>query len=153
MTGTGSKNDVTPDGRTIIFDRESLARYIDETFNPDVRVDLGEIISIDPGVVRMKLVAKPHMLRRGGIISGPHQMAFVDVAAFVVICAHAGPVGMAVTTNLNISFLRAARSGDLMCDAHLLKLGRRLATVETRLWQGTPDRLIGHATVSYALPG
>ena len=53
------------------------------------------------------------MLRPGGTVSGPTLMALADFAMYVVLLSAIGPVGLAVTTNLNINFLRkgAARAG------------------------------------------
>ena len=59
---------------------------------------------------------------------------------------------MAVTNTLSVSFLRPCRLEPVFADAHLLKLGRRFASIDTRLWQSTEDRLIAQATVGYALP-
>lgn len=79
-------------------------------------------------------------------------MGLADRAAYAVIIAHIGPVPMAVTSNLNYSFLRGVQMGHLHADAELLKLGKRLATVDCRLWQDTPDNVVGQATVTYAIP-
>ena len=51
------------------------------------------------------------MLRPGGTVSGPTLMALADVAMYVVLLSAIGPVGLAVTTNLNINFLRKGSAG------------------------------------------
>ena len=38
-------------------------------------------------------------------------------------------------------------------DAVLLKLGKRLATVDVRLWQDDESKVLAQATVTYAIPG
>ena len=48
----------------------------------------------------------PAQLRPGGTVSGPLLMAVADVALYVAILATIGLVPLAVTTNLNINFLR-----------------------------------------------
>jgi len=48
--------------------------------------------------------------------------------------------------------LRACRWNAVVADAPLIKLGKRLATVDVRLWQDSEDRLIAQSTVGYALP-
>lgn len=80
-------------------------------------------------------------------------MGLADRAAYAVILAHIGPVAMAVTSNLNMSFLRAVEYKTVMADAELIKLGKRLATVDVRLWQDDPARVLAQATVTYAIPG
>src|ERR687884_137197 len=66
-------------------------------------------------------------LRPGGTVSGPVLMTLADVAIYVAILASIGWVPLAVTTNLNINFLRKPAPGDLMAECRLLKLGKRLA--------------------------
>ena len=51
------------------------------------------------------------MLRPGGTVSGPTLMAMADFAMYVVLLSAIGPVGLAVTTNLNINFLRKGMPG------------------------------------------
>ena len=68
------------------------------------------------------------MLRPGGTISGPTLMALADFAMYMVLLSAIGPVGLAVTTNLSINFLRKGQPGqDVLAAARLLKLGKRLA--------------------------
>ena len=81
------------------------------------------------------------MLRPGGTVSGPTLMALADCAMYVVLLSAIGPVGLAVTTNLNINFLRKGSPGqDMFAEARLLKLGKRLAVGEVTLAVGDLDR-------------
>lgn len=129
-----------------------LADFLDTAFLAATRPSLGQLISIDPDHVRMTLDPGADMLRPGGIVSGPTLMGLADVAAYAVILAHIGPVAMAVTNSLNVNFLRACKVETVTADARLLKLGRRLAVVDVRIWQGAEERLVAQATVGYALP-
>src|SRR6202142_424742 len=93
------------------------------------------------------------MLRPGGTISGPTLMALADFARDVVLLAAIGPVGLAVTTNLNINFLRKGAPGqDVFAAAKLLKLGKRLAVGEVNLLSGTSPDPIAHVTSPYSIP-
>ncbi len=129
-----------------------LSAFLDAAFPTAARATLGEVESLARGRLRMRLDPLPAMARPGGIVSGPTLMALADVAAYGVIAAHHGPEAMAVTNALSISFLRACRFEPIVADAHLMKLGRRLATFDVRIWQGAEDRLVAQATVGYALP-
>ena len=51
------------------------------------------------------------MLRPGGTVSGPTQMALADAAAYALILAHLGPVELAVTSSLNIVVPAQAAAG------------------------------------------
>jgi acyl-coenzyme A thioesterase PaaI-like protein len=77
------------------------------------------------------------MLRPGGTVSGPTLMGLADCAMYVVLLSAIGPVGLAVTVNLNINFLRKGSPGqDVFAAARLLKLGKRLAVGEVNLLRG-----------------
>lgn len=93
------------------------------------------------------------MLRPGGTVSGPTLMALADVAMYVVLLSAIGPVGLAVTTNLTINFLRKGAPGqDVLAAAKLLKLGKRLAVGEVSLMSGTSPEPIAHVTATYSIP-
>jgi uncharacterized protein (TIGR00369 family) len=93
------------------------------------------------------------MLRPGGTVSGPTLMALADFAMYVVLLSAIGPVGLAVTTNLNINFLRKGAPGqDVLAVARLLKLGKRLAVGEVNLLSGASPDPIAHVTATYSIP-
>lgn len=93
------------------------------------------------------------MLRPGGTVSGPTLMALADFAMYVVLLSAIGPVGLAVTTNLNINFLRKGAPGqDVLAEARLLKLGKRLAVGEVTLLSGGESDPIAHVTATYSIP-
>ena len=74
-------------------------------------------------------------------------------AAHVVLLSAIGPVGLAVTTNLNINFLRKGQPGqDVLAAARLLKLGKRLAVGEVNLLSGSSPDPIAHVTATYSIP-
>ena len=130
---------------------DELASFFTKAFPQSSEAD-HRFETLEPNFLRIRLEPKPSMLRPGDLISGPTQMALADRAAYAIILAHVGPVAMAVTSNLNMSFLRAARNAPIFADAKLIKLGRRLATVDVRVWQGEENRLVAQSTVTYALP-
>jgi uncharacterized protein (TIGR00369 family) len=93
------------------------------------------------------------MLRPGGTVSGPTLMALADYAMYAVLLSAIGPVGLAVTTNLNINFLRKGAPGqDVLAAARILKLGKRLAVGEVSLTSGTAPEPIAHVTATYSIP-
>jgi uncharacterized protein (TIGR00369 family) len=93
------------------------------------------------------------MLRPGGTVSGPTLMALADCAMYVVLLSAIGPVGLAVTTNLNINFLRKGLAGqDVLAEAKILKLGKRLAVGEVTLLSGDSPDPVAHVTATYSIP-
>ncbi|MBA8838460.1 PaaI family thioesterase [Ochrobactrum sp. RH2CCR150] len=114
--------------------------------------DSFEIVAIDEGSATMRLHADEQHLRPGGTVSGPALFALADVAAYAAILAHIGPVALAVTTNLNINFLRKPSPGAVEAVARLLKLGKRLAVLDISLTDGVTGELVAHATATYSIP-
>ncbi len=115
----------------------------------------GDIIveSADGASCLLRQRYSDQMLRPGGTVSGPTLMALADYAMFVVLLSAIGPVGLAVTTNLNINFLRKGQPGqDVLAAARLLKLGKRLAVGEVNLLSGTSTDPIAHMTATYSIP-
>jgi len=104
------------------------------------------------GFARLRLGYDPGSLRPGGTISGPAMFTLADVAMYVAVLASIGPVALAVTTNLNINFLRRPPPGDLVGEARLLKLGKSLAVGEVYLRAPDASESVAHAVSTYALP-
>ncbi len=101
---------------------------------------------------RLRLGSDPQLLRPGGTVSGPAMFTLADVAMYVAVLASIGPVALAVTTNLNINFLRRPQPGDLIGEASLLKLGKSLAVGEIHLRAPDSADSVAHAVGTYALP-
>jgi uncharacterized protein (TIGR00369 family) len=92
-------------------------------------------------------------LRPGGTVSGPVLMAVADVAMYVALLAEIGIVPLAVTTSLNINFLRKpAADADILADCHLLKVGKTLAVGEVTLYSEGQADAVAHVVTTYAIP-
>jgi uncharacterized protein (TIGR00369 family) len=107
---------------------------------------------VRPGYARVRLPHADWMLRPGNLVSGPALFTAADAAMYALVLAHLGPVVMAVTVNMNLNFLVAAPVGDVVAEAHLLRLGSRLAAIEVDLYTGPERTFVAHVTGSYALP-
>jgi uncharacterized protein (TIGR00369 family) len=102
---------------------------------------------------RLRLTPLQAHLRPGGTVSGPVMMALADVTLYVAVLSEIGPVPLAVTTNLNINFLQRPKPGaDLIAEARLLKLGRRLAVGEVTLHSEGMEMPVAHVTSTYSIP-
>lgn len=104
------------------------------------------------GEARLVMPYSPGIARPVDTVSGPAMMTLVDVAIWAAVLSLAGPQEMAVTTNLNINFLRKAGAVELVAEAKVLKMGRRLAVAACELIAAPSDELVAHATASYAIP-
>lgn len=115
----------------------------------------GSAITIEDawyGGCRVRRTFSERSLRPGGTISGPTMMGLTDFAMYVAILASVGPVPLAVTTNLNINFLRKPVQRDLIADTRLIKLGKRLAVGEVEIYSEGDDEMVAHATATYSIP-
>lgn len=101
---------------------------------------------------RVRLPFHEDHLRPGGTVSGPALMSLADTAMYVVILAMIGEVPLAVTTNLNINFMRRPGPVDVIADARLLKLGKRLAVGDVSMYSDGDPEMVAHATLTYSIP-
>lgn len=132
---------------------EEIHAFLDREF-PQIHAG-GRILAVTDirsGGLRMRFDPNDLHLRPGNTISGPSMVMLADVAAYAVILAHIGPVALAVTTSLNINFLRKPQLAPLFCDCTILKLGKRLAVIDALLTQQSVDGPVAQATATYSIP-
>lgn len=134
----------------LVMQIEELSQFLKCEF-PQLN-DEFEIVQIGNGYCILQFEADEKHLRPGGTVSGPALFALADVAAYAAILAHIGPIALAVTTNLNINFLRKPAPGLIQGNAKILKLGKRLAIVEISITARENDQLVAHAIATYSLP-
>jgi len=107
---------------------------------------------VNYGNIRVKRRFQEDSIRPGGTISGPTMMELADFAMYVAVFSAVGPQPLAVTTNLNINFLRKPGKGDLIADARLMKVGKRLAVGEVEIFSDGVSELVAHVTSTYSIP-
>lgn len=110
------------------------------------------VLETGPMSAKLRLNSGDRHLRPGGTVSGPTMFALADIGIWLAVLAQIGPVGMAVTTSLNINFLRLPGSVDLVADCRILKLGSRLAIGECGIAPAGGGDLVAHATATYSIP-
>ncbi|SLN15176.1 PaaI family thioesterase [Pseudooctadecabacter jejudonensis] len=133
------------------MDQAALQAFLDRDF-PQV-AGMFAFVEVAPPVVSMALIASDQHLRPGGTVSGPSMFGLADVCAYFCILSVLGPVGLAVTTNCSIDFMRKPPPGRLICRMELLKLGRALAVCEGRIFsEGAQDKPVARASLTYSIP-
>ena len=115
----------------------------------DVGLSLEQVNS---GHAIMRLPYDERSIRPGGTISGPHMMLLADACMFAVVLSMIRDVKLAVTTNLNINFLRKPSQSDLLAEGKIIKLGKRLAVLEVSLFTADDNEIVAHATGTYSIP-
>ena len=111
-----------------------------------------EIEHLKAGEAIVRMPFKPDFIRPGGTISGPAMMGLADFTMYVVVMSLVGRVELAVTTNLNINFLRKPAQKDMLAHGRILKLGKRLAVLEVTLTSADSDEPVAHVTGTYSIP-
>lgn len=92
-------------------------------------------------------------LRPGNTVAGPTLFGIADAAMLVALWGEIGIVPMAVTTNMNINFLRRpSAQQDVLGKCTLLKVGKRLAVAEISLYSEGDTEPVAHAVGTYAVP-
>jgi acyl-coenzyme A thioesterase PaaI-like protein len=92
-------------------------------------------------------------LRPGGTVSGPVIMTVADVALYVALLGQIGIVPLAVTTSLNVNFLRKPSADrDLIGVCRLMKVGRTLAVGEVSIHSDGLAEPVAHAVGTYSIP-
>ncbi len=101
----------------------------------------------------VKLQVETNHLRPGGTVSGPVLMTVADVALYVAILGEIGIVPLAVTTNLNINFMRKpVADRDIIGVCNLMKMGKTLAVGEVFLYSEGAEGPVAHVVGTYSIP-
>ncbi|MEM1029367.1 MAG: PaaI family thioesterase [Myxococcota bacterium] len=138
----GSRTPLTPEQITTLMEAE-----FPEAAALGLRID-----ALDETSIAVGWPGAASRTRPGGTISGPAMMTLVDTVAYFLVLSRVGPETLAVTTNLDIHFLRRPAPGELFGRGELLKLGKRLVVIAVRLHVGDDPAPVAHATVTYSVP-
>jgi uncharacterized protein (TIGR00369 family) len=107
---------------------------------------------VEDKFAQVRLSYHDRHLRPGGTISGASLMTLADMAMYMAVLGMIGPVALAVTTNLNINFLRKPAQADVIGECKILKLGKRLAVGEVTMYSEGEAEPVAHATLTYSIP-
>lgn len=136
---------------TSVVSIEEVRAFFEDAFGGTGKT-IPDIIVMEKDRVVVRLEAEQAHIRPGGYISGPTQMQMADHVAYLAVFTQLGIVPMAVTSNLNINFLRPCIGESVEAHARVLKLGRTLAVIEVEVKAGGSDKIASHAIVTYAIP-
>jgi uncharacterized protein (TIGR00369 family) len=129
---------------------EEITAFIDEMAGGGPQHLVIEAAGDKAARVRMKF--STDVLRPGGIVSGPSLMTLADYVVWVAVLAEVGPEPMTVTVSLNIHFLKPGMQRDVVAEARLHKVGKRLATGDVVMYSDGDSEPIAQASVTYSIP-
>ncbi|MEZ4461247.1 MAG: PaaI family thioesterase [bacterium] len=107
-----------------------------------------KVLGTDP--MTLVLPFNAGMLRPGGTLSGPTLMKMADTAMWAAAMHVCDTSEGLFTSSLHIDFLRLPAASDLIAVARVLKPGRRLVVGTVELRSRGDDRVVAHASVTYA---
>jgi len=131
--------------------RDAIARFLTRSFPQVFCAHDIVVTAAERGAATLTLTPGDQHLRPGNVVSGPTLMMLADAAAYAALLSVSASATMAVTSNLNISFVRGAPAGGAIVQtANVIKSGRRLSVIvcEASTADGT---LLAHATTTYAM--
>jgi uncharacterized protein (TIGR00369 family) len=135
----------------------TMSKVTTEKFNEIINTELPSaaevgifLQAIDEGKAELVLPYNEISLRPGGTIAGPFMMMLADVCMFAVVLSILGEIKLAVTTSLNINFLRKPANTDLVARGSIIKMGKRLAVLEVSIFSDAD--IVAHATGTYSIP-
>ena len=111
-----------------------------------------DITHLDESGLTLSLHTSERHLRPGGTVSGPTLMTMADTAAYFLVLARLGPRALAVTSSLEIHFLRKPLPGTLRATCRPLKFGGRSVVTTVEIHANEDSQPVAFATVSYAVP-
>ena len=130
---------------------EQLLDFLNREFPQSHHLNLS-IEHLDDRSIKLRLPVREQHLRPGGTVSGPTLMWLADCGFYLLVLAQIGPVKLAVTTNLNINFMRRPTLADVIGEGRIFKLGQRLAVGDFTIYSDGEPEPVAHCTLTYAIP-
>ncbi|MGW2035768.1 PaaI family thioesterase [Streptomyces argyrophylli] len=110
-----------------------------------------EAVGEDRAVLRLPW--SDRLAREGGGLSGQALMAAADTATVIAVSAARGGFVPMTTVQQSTSFQRAVSGADVLIEAVLTKLGRRMAFADITLSDAASGALAARASTVYAILG
>ncbi|MGP4045872.1 PaaI family thioesterase [Streptomyces sp. 2A115] len=93
------------------------------------------------------------LAREGGSLSGQALMAAADTATVIAVSVARGSYGPMTTVQQSTAFQRAVTDSDVLIDAVVTKLGRRMAFADITMTAEGTEEIAARASTVYALLG
>ncbi|MER7575369.1 PaaI family thioesterase [Streptomyces sp. NPDC126514] len=101
----------------------------------------------------LRLPWSDRLAREGGAMSGQALMAAADTATVIAVSAARGAYGPMTTVQQSTSFQRAVSGSDVLIEAVVTKLGRRMAFADITMTDGSTGEIAARASTVYAILG
>ncbi|MEV0182238.1 PaaI family thioesterase [Streptomyces sp. NPDC050625] len=126
-------------------------KILSANFAPWV-LELGlSVEALDERRAVLRLPWSDRLSREGGGLSGQALMAAADTATVIAVSAARGGFVPMTTVQQSTSFQRAVAGSDVLIEAVLSKLGRRMAFADITMTDEGSGRIAARASTVYAL--
>ncbi|WP_055563096.1 PaaI family thioesterase [Streptomyces atriruber] len=137
----------------MVFTAAEAEKILDDNFAPWV-LDLGLTVEEVAGLrAVLRLPWSGRLAREGGALSGQALMAAADTATVLAVSAARGGFVPMTTVQQSTTFERAVVGADVLVDARITKLGRRMAFAEIAMTAEGAEGPAARASTVYALLG
>ncbi|WP_327434108.1 MULTISPECIES: PaaI family thioesterase [unclassified Streptomyces] len=117
-------------------------------------LDLGlSVAELDDRRAVLRLPWSERLSREGGSLSGQALMAAADTATVIAVSAARGAFVPMTTVQQSTTFQRAVTGVDVLVEAVLTKLGRRMAFADITMTAEGSEEIAARASTVYALLG
>lgn len=128
-------------------------KILADNFAPWV-LDLGlAVVETGERHAVLRLPWTERLAREGGALSGQALMAAADTATVIAVASARGAYGPMTTVQQSTSFQRAILGADVLLDARITKLGRRMAFADVTMTADGSEDVAARASTVYALLG
>ncbi|KAB1990532.1 MULTISPECIES: PaaI family thioesterase [Streptomyces] len=128
-------------------------KILADNFAPWV-LDLGlSVVELDEHRAVLRLPWSARLAREGGSLSGQALMAAADTATVIAVSAARGAFVPMTTVQQSTSFQRAVTEADVLIEAVLTKLGRRMAFADITMTAEGSAEAAARASTVYAILG
>ncbi|MFD0003115.1 PaaI family thioesterase [Streptomyces sp. NPDC127178] len=128
-------------------------KILSANFAPWV-LELGlSVQSVEGPRAVLRLPWSDGLAREGGALSGQALMAAADTATVIAVSAARGSYGPMTTVQQSTSFQRAVIGSDVLIEAVVTKLGRRMAFADIAMTDEASGDIAARASTVYALLG
>ncbi|MEU4128485.1 PaaI family thioesterase [Streptomyces wuyuanensis] len=128
-------------------------KILSDNFAPWV-LDLGLTV-VETGELHavLRLPWTDRLAREGGALSGQALMAAADTATVIAVSSARGGFVPMTTVQQSTTFQRAVTGADVLVDARISKLGRRMAFADITMTAHGSEEPAARASTVYALLG
>jgi acyl-coenzyme A thioesterase PaaI-like protein len=128
-------------------------KILADNFAPWV-LDLGlAVVETGERHAVLRLPWSGRLAREGGALSGQALMAAADTATVIAVASARGGYGPMTTVQQSTTFQCAVLGADVLLDARITKLGRRMAFADVTMTADGSEDVAARASTVYALLG